>query len=321
MSFIGFSLPMSVEASDKATAEKLFKEGKQLIKRGKITEACDKFAESQRIDPSAGTMLNLADCYARLGKTASAWAQFLETKRAAEAARREVIAAEAAKRAKELKDLLSYLTIDLEAKVEGLEITRNGKRLESASLGTALPIDPGEHRIEAKAPGYQSFKVEVPIGDKQSKRIEIPLLKRRVPQPPPVPSKPPRLKPIGKDKPVSEPMVDPGPPILAYLTGGTGIVTLGVGVLFAVLAADKYETAEELCPDHDECLSEAMSERNYAEIFANVANVTIPVGAIALAAGIILLVTHPDRPSKERSTHSSIQWMPAGTTGILKGHF
>jgi hypothetical protein len=62
----------------KALAQSLFKEGRTLMTAGKTAEACDKFAESDRLDPEIGTHLNLAMCHETLGKTASAWVEFGE---------------------------------------------------------------------------------------------------------------------------------------------------------------------------------------------------------------------------------------------------
>src|SRR3954468_3549725 len=68
---------------DPATAEALFRQGRQLMSEGKTAEACEKFGASERMDPSSGTLLNLADCDAKSGKSASAWAEFLAAARMA----------------------------------------------------------------------------------------------------------------------------------------------------------------------------------------------------------------------------------------------
>ena len=70
------ALPVGAQ-SNKATAEALFTEGRALATSGKCAEAIPKFQASQKLDPGVGTLLNLAECYEQVGKTASAWAESL----------------------------------------------------------------------------------------------------------------------------------------------------------------------------------------------------------------------------------------------------
>src|SRR5204863_2674176 len=61
------------QSRDAAGAEWLFREGRALMKQGDLTAACPKLAESLRFDPAVGTLMNLAECEERQGRTASAW--------------------------------------------------------------------------------------------------------------------------------------------------------------------------------------------------------------------------------------------------------
>ena len=74
------------DAQQKAAAESLFDEGKQLLSQGQYESACRRFEQSQEIDPGVGTLLYLGDCYERSGRPASAWATFREASSAALAA-------------------------------------------------------------------------------------------------------------------------------------------------------------------------------------------------------------------------------------------
>ena len=59
-------------------AESLFREGKALLAKGKVAQACEKLEASDQIDRKAGTELNLGDCREKNKQLASAWATFLK---------------------------------------------------------------------------------------------------------------------------------------------------------------------------------------------------------------------------------------------------
>ncbi|HEY6460533.1 MAG TPA: hypothetical protein VIY73_10300, partial [Polyangiaceae bacterium] len=71
-------------ADDRATAQRLFEEGQKLFKDGQTADACAKFEGAAVLVNSPGVRLNLARCYEKLGRTASAWTKYDEAQVAAE---------------------------------------------------------------------------------------------------------------------------------------------------------------------------------------------------------------------------------------------
>src|SRR5262245_29948991 len=63
-------------AQNRAAAEALFQAGRAALAKGDYATACEKFAESQPLDPAVGTLFNLAECNDKLGKLATAWQLF-----------------------------------------------------------------------------------------------------------------------------------------------------------------------------------------------------------------------------------------------------
>src|SRR5579872_6900411 len=101
--------------SDKVAAEALFEDGRRMVAAGNFADACPKFADSQRLDPSAGTLLNLASCYEKLGRTATAWATYREAASAANATGRTEYVQTAQRHAEALATNLARLTISVAA--------------------------------------------------------------------------------------------------------------------------------------------------------------------------------------------------------------
>ena len=98
---------------DKAAAQALFDEAIKLIGSRSYGEACPKLEESERLDPAMGTRFQLAQCYEAVGRTASAWAGFLELADLARAAGQEAREKTARQRAADLEPAVNRLVIDV----------------------------------------------------------------------------------------------------------------------------------------------------------------------------------------------------------------
>src|SRR4051794_7964766 len=165
-------------ATDQVMAEALFQEGRKLVEEKKYAEACPKFAESQRLDPGLGTLLNLASCHELEGKTATAWAEFRQA--LGLAARESRPAAEQLARTHidAITPQLSKITITVAPASEapGLQVSLDGQVLGKPAWGVAAPLDPGAHTIAATAPGKKSWSSQVVFAPSEAKTVEVPAL-------------------------------------------------------------------------------------------------------------------------------------------------
>ncbi len=163
-------------AQTSGAAELAFREGRQLMNQGRFKEACPKFAESQRLDPAPGTQLNLADCYEKLGLTATAWETFRAAETAATRTGQADFASEARKRAIALEPRLCKLAITAAEPGGGLEVRLDGTPV-TRLVGSAMPIDPGHHVVAAAAPGKRPWSRTVEIERPgMTETVEIPAL-------------------------------------------------------------------------------------------------------------------------------------------------
>jgi len=288
---------------NRAAAEALFNQGRDLMSAGKFSDACPKFEASQQLDPGLGTMLNLAECYEKTGRTASAWAEYREAiplARAAGSTARQDLATE---RAQALQERLSTLTIRAMAGDDAnahLEVRRDGVALQEAELGAPIPVDPGEHVIEAVAPGKQPWSSKIQVGGDAAKvSVEIPALQAASGNPtssapPPAVTTP---GPTGA-APADNPNAGSAMRMTGLVFGGVGVVGIGLGSFFGLQASSKWSDAKGKCGDFPYgCSAEGQDLQSSAKSAATISTVMFVAGGALLATGAVLYFTAPKRES------------------------
>lgn len=135
--------------TDAQIAQSLFDQGRALMDQKRYPEACTKFAESQRLDPGGGTLLNLAVCHEAEGKTATAWLEFREALGLANRDQRKDRIDLAQEHIDGLAPRLVKVLIVVPDKLRARapEVTLDLARVPAAAWGTPVPVDPGEHHL------------------------------------------------------------------------------------------------------------------------------------------------------------------------------
>jgi tetratricopeptide (TPR) repeat protein len=328
--------PVARAQSTKIAAEALFEEGRRLVAEGKFAEACPKFESSQQIDPTPGTMLNLANCYEKSGKTATAWASYKEAASLASAVGRADYVTVAQKRAAALAPGLARVTLNVASPAEGTEIKRDGAAVGRGEWGVAIPVDPGAHTIEAAAPRRKPWSTTVEVAKGASVAVAVPPLEVQPDAPGPVATGPGASP--ATEAPASGTGAAPGattgtttaaqdvPPshegntqrTIALITLSAGIVGAAVGTVFVVDAKSKYDDSLQYCPKTDNaCTPQGVSLRDDARAAGNAATVGYAVGITALAAGAILYFTAPKSHEARQARMSVVPtWGGALVRGI-----
>lgn len=170
-------------ATDRQVAQQLFDDGRVLLEAGRHAEACPKFAESQRLDPGGGTLLNLALCHELEGKTATAWTELREALSVAGRDDRKDRQELASSHIAALGPKLIRLTVSVPRGVAAREpeITLDTSRLPPEAWNTAIPVDPGEHQIavipNAQRAGLSRWQTSIATLDAgRAYRVDVPAL-------------------------------------------------------------------------------------------------------------------------------------------------
>jgi hypothetical protein len=305
-----------------AVAEGLYRQARELMAAGNYDAACPKLAESQRLDPATGTLLNLAACHEKQGKLATAWLEYSDALVAARRDGRDDRVDYARQRAAELEPKLSRLTIVLAPDADEPELTLelDGASVGRAVLGAATPVDPGTHVVRATAPGKKPWQQSIEIGavaDQQS--LTVPRLEiAPVPEAGPAPTVPAAASAPGSQAPAASPTSPerdhlPRPiPTSVYVSGG---ITLGL-LAGAGITGLVYQNKKR---DHDDLAgregsdSDAVQQRKDSALRWGYANMGMWIGtAVGASVTTYLFVTRPARPQTARL----VPWAGPGSAGL-----
>jgi hypothetical protein len=302
---------------DKSVALALFEQGRTFIANGDYEKAAVKFEGAARILHTFGILFNLATCYEKLGRTASAWSTWREAGSVARAARKPDDEARAAERERALAPSLSQLTIVVPsaAQLPDLEITRNGAVVPRAAWDTPIPVDPGEQTIEARAGGRRAARLSIvvqPNGDKQTLKI-APLEPESsgTPAPPDNHVVAPPAPPPDVARPSSRPLV-------GWVTAGVGAAVAVVGVVEWRVGQGKMDDAlaqanTAIAANDRNAYQAASDDHSSGQSQRTVGFVMLGVGGAVAIGGAAFALTAP----KVESSASLRPWFGATGGGVV----
>jgi hypothetical protein len=319
-------------SANPAVAEALYEEARTLMKQGKLDQACPKLKQSYDLDPGGGTLLNLAECYEKQGKLASAWSSFKEAQVQAQRDGRPERVEYAKKHIAAIEPKLSKITIAVpsDANTPGLSVQLDGAELGSAAWNLAVPIDPGSHELSAAAPSKLTYDKHFEIAaSSPSTTLTIPKLDDAPVTPAAAP--PRAIDPDVEKKAVpSEAAPGNSSRTVGYVLLGAGVVGVGVGSYFGLHAFSKWTERKDDCAHG--CTPDAKTAGDAASSSALISDIGFGVGLIAAGVGTYLILS-PKHESEAtsatrqapRTARASLQLVPvlgAGVGGLwLRGDY
>ncbi len=266
-------------------AETLFREGRKALEAGDYAVACGKFAESQRLEPAPGTLLNLAGCEERAGKLVASAEHYRLA--AAGFPKQDSRRAVAIDKATTLDKRLGHLVLHKKSLPDGARV-RDGEALMT-TFEVPVSVDPGTHAIVVEAEGRAPRAFETVVAEGATVEVELAAGAPKVAPPdrkpelalpvPPPPSKSPRSTSPRRT--------------LGLVGAGVGAAALITGGVIGVVALGRGGTYRDHCDGQNMCDSEGFDAASDLRWMSPVSTVFVVGGAALLAGGLVLWLTAP----------------------------
>jgi hypothetical protein len=300
------SVTRVARADDDAASTELFNAGRDLMKRGDYAAACPKLAESVRLKATVGALGKLAVCEEHEGRLVVAygrWHQALNLARSAGDERAAEAEREIARLDRVVPKLLVNAGVALPA---GTVIRVDDATFGLGSLGVALAIEPGAHRVETTAPGFKPWSTAIQAAaDGATTTVNIPPLEAlpasAIAAVPGDGSGPPPAGGGGTgpgggqsgSSPSPAPVAPSSPwPTIGLFGAGAGLVGVAAGGVLGLLAINQRNAAHcarNVCPDDP-----SAGKLNDAKTAADFSTGFFIGGGIVAATGFTLWLTTRD---------------------------
>lgn len=206
-------------------------------------------------------------------------------------------------------------------------VSMDGELLADRLDGAGLPIDPGPHTFTFEVAGQPAVELSLVIGEGQKDRHETVILGAAAA---PIASAMP--SPIGR-LPAGPPAMartpSDGQRIVGVVAGAVGVVGLGIGAVFGVLAGSDWSNAKAYCagrPASCHTSGPGAQDEFSADSNARISTVGFIAGGAFAAAGVLMFLTalksSPiDPPASARRVDLIPSAGPGGTGLTVGGRF
>ena len=340
---LGSSKDGALDDQTRAAARSIGEEGLSLYDQGKYVDALDRFERADDLIKAPTLALMAARSLEKLGRLVEASDRYEQVvSRKVDAGATEAFKQAQAAASKEREALVPRIpSVDVSVAGPGAEqvtaLMLDGRRVPPEKTGSArpisakIPVDPGDHRLEAKADTGEAFE-RFSVAEGASERVVLTLTGS--------PNK--LLLPSGKA--AAEKDGDKGaaasgssaPPTerrgktqatLGWVSLGVGAAGVAVGAITGGIAAGKHAgfTDPPCNSTLKTCPAEFADDIDTYNTLRPIASVGFIVGGVGLATGAVLLLTLPRggarySTSTEASRVTVTPWIGPASAGV-RGSF
>jgi hypothetical protein len=295
---------------DPAAAEALYQAGRELLTKNDWEGACAKFDASMQLDPVASTSINVANCLEHFNKTASAWTELLRARTLNQDTlgdeRKKTLDDVITKTITALEPRVPKLRLGLSPRVEGTAVFRDGVELPRGTLDDPIPMDPGEHTLQVRAPGFDAFEKTLSLREGETLALEVALART-----PNVAVAPPPAPPAAL-------------PVWPFITGSLGVVALGAGLGFRIDGFAAESALDDGCGEDRVCdpaaaYDPSADNRRKNFDFGMFVGLSVAGGATILGTVAGVLIEHFTR--SEATSVGRIVPFPQGSGAMWEAQF
>jgi|SRR6478736_248655 len=303
LSLLGVANAEEDSATETAAARSLAVDGLKLAQAGKCDEAIPKLERSEKLHHSPIVLSQLGECQVNAGKLVEGTEMLRRVLREPLPANPSPALSKAYQRAQTVLDgakpKIAGLTVSI-AIPQGadLKLTVDGSVVPNTLVDSELPADPGDHVVEATAPGYLKATSRVTLGSADKKTVTLKLeVDPNAPTPvavsPTPEAAPAPVAHAAAAKPIAETSAPPEAPrktpskAPAYAAWSVGVIGVGVGTAFGVMAMKGKSNLDGQCQGNS-CPPSTSGDVDSAKLKGNISTVAFAVGGAGLVLGTVL---------------------------------
>jgi hypothetical protein len=153
-------------------ARDLFAKAEKDEDGGQWTAALEKLRRAGTVKMTPGIRFHIALCEEKLNQLVAALADYTAAEQAAREQNNKDVSDAIAEPLRVLRIRVPTLTLDVPP-TAGAEVELDGKNIGAGLWGAPLPVEPGMHRVQARATGKQPFTTQVQLGEREAQTATI----------------------------------------------------------------------------------------------------------------------------------------------------